>query len=158
MPIKLVGYFDLTGPSEKAHSSKALVQINKAEESFIQWKNTLKDLVSLLKGQAAGINIPRLGEIFNLSKDDALEWIEFFLNNDEVFLDQSPLRLIQARPRRKRQGDNDGTWWSDDLIERLFDRRLVSTKSRKRGLFIPGARRSPRTRNAQFMRIRVPHK
>jgi len=47
--------------------------------------------------------------------------------------------------------------YADETEVWLDTLKLTSTKKRVSGIFLPGVRRSPRNRNAQFMKLRVPH-
>jgi len=158
MPREIVGYFDLSGKAPRGfRDKKVLTKLPDALDAFEKWKGTLLNLIAFLKGQ---LELPAIGriplDIFNLGRNDALDWVEYFIRHDEAEVRTGGLQLAPQSPHGDSNAKN-GVLWSDDLAERLWDVRLFSKKKRKRGIFIPGARRS-KNRDAQFMRLRIPHK
>lgn len=153
--VTQIGYFDLTGPAEKdLAGSQSLVRIKDVVQSMIFYKATVIDLIDFLAGL---IDIPGIPlDIVNVSKEQALGFVKFFLLRNELeiqFGGELPGQPHVFRP----QQTFDSRLWVDSVPERAWDKRLFGKKKRRRGAFIPGVRKS-KNPNAQFMRIRVPHR
>jgi len=159
MPKTIRGYFDLAGgpAGVSFEDSNYLVRVKDVDAAVERWKGTLRELVTFLDG---GLDLPDLPDLplgfLNLTRSLALNWVLYFINHDEAEVVTAGLQLRPQQPHG-RSNAKDGILWKDSVLERVWDKRLLRTKKRKTGVWIPGARRS-KNRNAQFMRLRIPHK
>jgi len=157
MPKTIRGYFDLAGgpAGVSFEDSNYLVRVKDVDFAVERWKSTLRELIAFLDG---GTDLPDLPDLplsfLNLTRSLALNWVLFFVNHDEAEVATSGLQLRPQQPHG-RSSAKDGILWRDSILERVWDKRLLRTKKRQRGIFIKGVRRPKR--GAQVMRLRVPH-
>lgn len=158
--LTTIGYFDLTGPiPAHKHFSQMLVRLGAVQDAVEDYKSTFRNFITFLENQISLPMVP--GGIGQLTWDEALAWVRYFVEHDEVEVESNPGGGTPGFPAHQRphshrvQNQRDATLWKDSILERLYDKRLVGSKKRQRGLFragnaVPG---DPGMR----MRIRIPH-